>query len=184
MADSSQVQVLANAVSQLQDQATSLNASIQKKIQRIQQKELRLKNQMLNPTSLESFETRAAGNLPSWLAPGNVGDLNKVVWPFLFVSTQAAPLIPNGNITTQISVTQEACFVFTHFTKSVYSFDSVTNAVQYIDPNTNDDTGLADGLQFSIRDAQSTREFFDGPADLDFFGNPRFPTKLPAPQMV
>jgi hypothetical protein len=39
------------------------------------------------------------------------------------------------------------------------------------------------GLQFGIRDGSSSRQFFNTPMEINHYGNPRFPTKLPRPIM-
>jgi hypothetical protein len=130
------------------------------------------------------MEAKLKATLPSYLAPGNVGDINKVIWPFMFVTEDVGPIAPLTNVRTQYSVTQEAAFVVTHYVKSVYSYDNGTGEITYIDPNDYNTPGLAPNLGFTIRDAQSAREFFNGVVELDNYGNPRWPTKIPSPFLV
>ena len=122
--------------------------------------------------------------LPYYLRPGNVGQLNDVVWPFYFSTRDSlnstAIVNPNESVRTQFSVTQEASFVMLQYTKTVYIVNG--NDITYIDPD-NSLTGSAPGLKYLIRDAQSSREFFNVPLNIDQVGNPRWPTVLPAPQM-
>lgn len=179
------------SVQDLAVEVADLQASAEKILQYVQNKELLLKNKeerlrkgLLSPDAVKNLEVKMKKQLPSWLAPGNVGDLNQVIWPFMFVAQAASPMAPNSNIRTQFSNTQDSSFVCTHFVKTVYTYDTITNETVYIDPDDDGALGLAAGLQFSIRDAISQREFFGRPADLDEYGNPRFPTRLPAPQFV
>jgi hypothetical protein len=143
-----------------------------------------LQNELLSPDGKSNFTNKVRSSLPSYLAPGNVGDVNKVIWPFFFRTSPTGVIAPNRAVRTQISVTQEAAFVWTGFSKVVYNYNTVTGVMTYIDPEDNLSTGLAQGLRVSVRDASSSREFFGQAVDLDQLGNPIWPTKLDAPMIV
>lgn len=175
---------LAQQVAELAESAKKIREKVEKKAEIIKVKEERLKHALLSPDRLRSMEANLKVNLPSWLSPGNVGDLNKVIWPFIFQTDDVGVLSPNTNRRTQFSNTLEGAFVVTHYTKAVFLVDSVTNEETYIDPTDSSAAGLATNLQFSIRDAVSTREFFNRAANLDLYGNPINPTRMVAPQLV
>ena len=172
-------------VQNLQEMALKIEQHIKSKESLIRNKEERLAKGLTQPSALRDLEVKTKKQLPSWLAPGNVGDLNQVVWPFMFVAEALQPMAPNSNIRASFSNTQDSSFVCTHFVKSVYLYDSGNDYMTYLNPdNVQNAQALAPGLQFSIRDSVSQREFFGRPADLAEYGNPRFPTRLPAPQFI
>ena len=140
-----------------------------------------LSRQGLTPNNSEAdIRDNLSTFLPPWLAPGNLNDLNKVIWPFWFSFT-APQLPPNTNSTGVITVTQEASFVWMAMTKVVFKQDPITGFVTAIDPEDNTAAGEATNLTFSIKDAQSTRLFTQNPVTLDSVGVPKFPTTLPSP---
>jgi hypothetical protein len=122
--------------------------------------------------------------LPYFLQPGNVGQINEVIWPFYYATgdnnSSTVIVNPNQSLRSSFSVTQEAAFVMMSYTKTVYVVDG--DDITYIDPDANG-VGDAPGLKYLIRDAQSSREFFNLPLNIDQVGNPRWPTILPSPQM-
>jgi len=119
--------------------------------------------------------------LPYFLRPSNVGNINEVIWPFYF-ATPVEQVNPSTNKRSQFSVTQEAAFVLMNYTKTVYILDTNTNDISYIDPD-DVSTGQAPDLKFFFRDAVSSREFFNHPIDMNLIGTPRWPSVLPSPQM-
>lgn len=132
-----------------------------------------------DPRNLKSNLERAGGDV---LTPGNVGDINRVIWPFYF-TTQQVTLAPNTTAKTGFTVTQEAAFIFMSYTKAVYTFDGV-NVFTYIDPEQPGAAGSAFDLTFNFRDSQSGRDFQNFPILTDTVGVPRFPTKLPKPMLI
>jgi hypothetical protein len=117
--------------------------------------------------------------LPASLRPGNVGSINRVIWPFWF--TFSAPeLSPNSSSQGFTTITQEAAFVWMSYTKSVYK-KTAGPVYTYVDPDNYTSTGQVDGLKFTLRDAQSTRTFHNTPIEIDQIGNPQFPSVLPTP---
>lgn len=171
-------------VEQLQRTAEQIQANVDKKAEFLKVKEEKLRHALLSPDKLQNLERKLKSELPSWLSPGNIGDLNQVIWPFVFRTDDVGVMPPNTNRRSEFSNTLDAAFIITHYTKAVYQVDSVTNEESYIDPQDFAGQGLASNLQFTIRDAVSTREFFSRPADLDLYGNPINPTRLPAPQLI
>jgi hypothetical protein len=117
--------------------------------------------------------------LPATLRPGNVGSINRVIWPFFF--TFSAPeLSPNSSSQGFTTITQEAAFVWMSYTKAVYK-KTVGPVYTYVDPDDYSAAGQVDGLKFTLRDAQSTRVFHNTPLEIDSIGNPQFPSVLPTP---
>jgi len=181
-----QTQMLQAQVQQLQEQAQKLKDYVDQKQLILQAKENQLRKGLLSPDAVQNLDRKMKSDLPSWLSPGNVGDLNQVIWPFLFVTENLSPIAPEQTLRTQFSNTQEASFIVTHFTKAVYRYDAITGETKYINPDdtTTPTAGSAKDLQFSIRDGLSSREFFASAANLDEYGHPRWPTRLPAPQFI
>jgi hypothetical protein len=181
-----QTQMLQIQVEQLQAQARKLQDYVAQKQMILNAKEEQLRRGLLSPDAVQNLDRKMKSSLPSWLSPGNVGDLNQVIWPFMFVSENLSPIAPEQTLRTQFSNTQEASFICTHFTKAVFTYDAITNEELYINPDdqSTPSSGVATDLQFSIRDGLSSREFFNSAANLDEYGHPRFPTRLPAPQFI
>lgn len=118
--------------------------------------------------------------LPGGLLPGNVGAINRIIWPFWF--TFSAPeLIPNTTSQGFTTITQEAAFVWMAYTKSVFTVSG--GVYTYVDPEQAGANGSTDGLKFSVRDSQSTRVFHNSPLDMDMIGSPQYPSVLPTPMM-
>lgn len=116
----------------------------------------------------------------SGLEAGNVGAINRIIWPFWFPFT-APQLGPNETSQGFTTVTQEACFVWTSYTKSVFKLDG--GVYTYIDPQNSSAAGSSDGLKMAIRDSQSTRNLHNLPLDIDMIGDPSYPSVLPTPML-
>lgn len=131
--------------------------------------------------------------LPNDLVPGNVGDINKVIWPFFFKTSYGGPnsdvnsyIVPTQSVTTTFSVTQEAAFIWMSFVKTVYEVTDAglpTEKWLWIDDSDPANAGLLQGLTFTVTDAQSTRDYMNTPVDLSQVGLSRFPFKFPRPVM-
>lgn len=121
-------------------------------------------------------------NIPTSLMPGNVGDINRVLWPFWF--TFSAPeLVPNQTASASFSVTQEACFIAMAYSKVVFK-KTAGPIYTAIDPAQEDPAvGDANGLKFQFRDGSSSRVFSRTVVPLDAFGDPRFPAVFQTPIM-
>lgn len=178
-------QLIKNLMSQkaqLQDGVRKLTSYNEQREMVLKDKEDRLRQKYLKNEDVKNLQANLNSSLPSYLAPGNVGDINRVIWPFYFSTPFVNPIAPGTTVRTSINVTQEAAFTWMSYMKAVYLYDA--GELTYIDPDNSDQSSLAPGLAFTIRDAQSQREFFGGFVDLDTVGNPRFPSTLPSPMMV
>lgn len=165
----------------LRNQVQNLSEMLNSREKALQVKESRVKQGLLENSNVRNLETNLNNVMSPYQAPGNVGDINKTVWPFFFTTnTPSDALGQNETFQTGFSVTQEAAFIFTSFTKCVYLANN--NSWGYLDPNTTFPN--APGLTFTLRDGSSSRQFFDRAIDLDQYGNPRFPTKFPKPVML
>lgn len=163
----------------LEQQVLKQEAYLKAKEQVLKEMESRINQGLSKNNSAQNLQSNVARNMGNFLVPGNVGDINKVVWPFWF-TTPAVTVGPGQNVTTQFSVTQEAGFSWMSYVKCVYDLDTLTNDITYIDP-AEPAIGEASMLYYSIRDAQSSREFFNKPQALDAVGAPQFPSTLPTP---
>jgi hypothetical protein len=117
------------------------------------------------------------------LRPGNLGDINQVVWPFWF-TTGKATLAPNTTVQSNITITQEAAFIWLGHTKATFLKEAGSDTYQYIDPEQPDSAGKANNLTMSIRDSQSSRTFMNKSIDLNQVGTWKYPTILPTPQLL
>lgn len=142
----------------------------------------KIRNEGLEKTTGPQSVARNFGRaLPKYLVPGNIGDINKVVWPFWFTAT--APELPAAALGTQvqssstITITQEACFVLMSITKAV--FVKTAGDYFYVDPEQPGAAGKTPGLSMIMTDAQSRRIFMSNPYRLDNMGSARFPTEMP-----
>ena len=123
-------------------------------------------------------------NLPSQFRPGNLGDINRVVWPFWF-TTSKVTLVPNSTAQGNITITQEAAFIWLSYTKTVYLEEvGVPGNYNFIDPEQPDSAGKSNNLTMSIRDSQSTRTFMNLSIDINQVGYWKYPTMLPTPQLI
>lgn len=147
----------------------------------LKEKEDRLRMAHLKDSDPMSLKSNLKSALPNYLAPGNVGDINRVIWPFYF-TTDRVEVAPQSNVRSSFVVTLEASYVWMSYTKTVFVKNTEDNSQSYLDPDNFDN--FASGLKFFIRDPQSQRQFFNRPIDIDHVGNPRWPSALPAPQMI
>lgn len=123
-------------------------------------------------------------HLPKHLRPGNVGDINNVIWPGIFTSTPVE-LAPNTTVQSSFVVNAEAAFIITHLAKVVFV---KTGAGPYvytaIDIDDESAGGDIDDLFFQIRDAQSGRIFSRVPVNIESLGDGSHPTHFDTPFMV
>ncbi len=127
--------------------------------------------------------------LPDYLVPGNLGDVNRVIWPFWFTNiTPELPAAEDGaqtQVTASVTITQEAAFIVTSYSKAIFEHttEEGDEIYSYIDPAQAGQDGLTPGLSMTIEDAQSTRVFMSNPIDFDTIGDSQFPQDLPTPLM-
>lgn len=160
---------------------------ILRQMQRNQQMQKKIQQQQANLKSGGSPE-RTQANLRNsklgGLMPGNVGDINKVVWPFFYTFT-APELAPGVSSTGSFTVSQEAAFIWMNFTCAVFLRSGAGPNYTYTAIDTSDESanGNIDGLNIVFRDAQSSRVFQRDPMPIEAFGNPQYPTVLRSPVM-
>ena len=136
-------------------------------------------------TGPESLSRNMKRVLPSYLMPGNIGDVNRVIWPFYFTATtQELPAAVGGTAsqgTGTITVTQEAAFVVMQLSKVVFRrVAGPPVEYEYVDPTDSNATNTP-GLSMVIQDSQSRRVFMNNPIDFEHIGGPEFPWELPTP---
>jgi hypothetical protein len=130
--------------------------------------------------SARGLDANLRAALPSTMRPGNVGDINKVIWPFWFTFTPVE-LAPGRTLQSSLTITQEAAFVWMSLAKVVFN-KTAGPTYTYVDPdNFTSGTGSTPGLFFSLRDSSSSRTFQSGPQPVDTVGPPDEPTVLPTP---
>jgi len=124
--------------------------------------------------------------LPLHERPGNIGDIDKVIWPFFFTFTSPTLAAQTG-ANAFISVTQEAAFIWMKVSKVVFIKEEIAAPIyRYTAIDSNNPNELlrcAHDLKISIRDAQSSRVFFATAQEIDHFGTGSEPTVLPTPQL-
>jgi len=163
----------------LRKQVNDLNHYVASAEAQLTQKESAIRQGMSRAETPQQLERNLA-KIFGPMAPGNVGDINKVVWPYMFTTAKPESSIGfQQTFQTSLSITQEAAFIMTSFTKAIYRDDGA--AWTYLDPNIAG--GEARNLSFTISDRSSSRQFYNFPMQASMYGNPRFPTVLPKPMM-
>lgn len=156
---------------------------VDSKERNLKQLESQLRQDQLMTDDARDLERNLFASLGP-MAPGNVGEINRVIWPFWFsTEMNGEGISQNESLQTQFSVTLEASFIVMAIAKTVYQ----TNVTpwNYLDPNADGLLGRAPGLTFTLRDSSSSRQFFGKePIALGHIGNPRFPTMLPRPMLL
>lgn len=165
----------------LQSQVSSISQALEAKERALNEKESRIRQGQIPINNSKDLERQMAQNLGPMLAPANLGDINKIIWPYFFTTDSTQEIGPNETLQTGFSITQEAAFIMMSFTKTVY--ESSAGQWVYLDPNDNSYSSRAPDLTFTIRDGSSSRSFVNRPIELGHYGNPRFPTKFPRPMM-
>lgn len=179
------------------NQVAQIAAIVNAKEKQIKMRESQLKQGMLSLNGgmgsmrgmngpAEDLAANLAKAVGHELTPGNIGDINSVIWPFYFPTEKPdSPLAVNETFETGFSVTQEAAFIMMSIVKTVYlvqDFGGPGESWTYLDPDQSNPS--APGLVFTLRDGSSSRQLFNTPMNLDHYGNPRFPTVFPRPVML
>lgn len=175
-------------IQKLRRQVTQMGQANDAREKNLDEKEAMLRQGQLPVRNPQDLERNMSRNLGPMLAPGNLGDINKVCWPYYFSTEIPQTTVgPNETFQTGFSITQEAAFIMMSFTKTVYLASGVTapdyQPWTYLDPNQAGVANRAPGLTFTLRDGSSSRQLYDRPIEIQHYGNPRFPTKLPRPIM-
>ena len=109
-------------------------------------------------------------------APGNIGDINDVIWPFWF-TFDSRNIGANQSFQSSVTVTQEAAFIWRYSMLSVYEPGADGAAILASGPS------LPNALFKVLRDPQSTRVFHDLPETLYGY-DPNFPYFMAAPMLL
>jgi len=175
------------AIQKLRGQVSSMANMVEAKERNLSNKESLLRQGQIPTDNPRDVEKNMMRNLGPMLAPGNLGDINKIIWPFYFTTeSPGTPIAPNETFQTGFSVTQEAAFIMMSYTKVVYNAGTLAAPAAvwtYADPNTNTLINRSPGLVYTLRDGSSARQLFNSAIELGHHGNPRFPTKWPRPIM-
>lgn len=180
-------QVALQKLANLQVQIAQMSAANQVKKAQLDIKNAAMRQGTVPVNGPQDVQTNLRNILPDYLMPGNLGDVNKVCWPFWF--TNITPNLPAAIDDTQsqasatVTITQEAAFIICSFTKGVFVRDPDTGFCTYVDPAAPGAAGLTPGLSMTLTDAQSSRVFMSKPMDFDTIGYSQFPTELPTPLM-
>lgn len=168
----------------LQNKLKKLEVEMANESHLLKNAEAKMKGGLVPTEGPKTLQYNLAQALNKDLLPGNVGDINRVVWPFWFTTTQVI-LQPNTSAQGNVTITQEAAFIWLSYTKAVF-LEDVGNAgnFDYIDPAQPDSAGKSNNLTFSLRDSQSSRTFMNKAIDINQVGFYRYPTILPTPQLM
>lgn len=171
----------------LRKQVADISAVVESKERVISEQESRIRQNIVPTTGARALERNVAAQMGP-LAPANVGEMNKIAWPFFFSTDRMGSqgISQGQTLQSNFNVTQEAAFILMSYTKCVYKTNqpAPNTPWNYIDPNIDGLEGQAPGLYFTLRDASSMRQFFNSPIPLGAYGNPNFPSKLPRPIML
>lgn len=181
---------LITQLQQMRDLATKLRASNSSLARNLDAKLIQENQGIVPTTGARSLQENMRRALPNSIVPGNVGDMNKIVWPFWFTAqTPELPPAVGGTATQSTSsftVTQEAAFILTDITKAVFIHTTPApgnDQFTYVDAAGSGATPKTPGLTAVFQDAQSSRVFMNRPMSFDSLGYAQFPTEMPAPQL-
>lgn len=124
------LQNLRNQVSTMQTQNNQLAYNVS-------QQEISKRQGLKSNNGPQDVRDNLKSVLPGYMMPGNVGDVNKVCWPFWF--TNITPLLPAaaGGMASQakatVTITQEAAFIMTAIMKTVFIY-TTTNTPEPVPP--------------------------------------------------
>lgn len=108
--------------------------------------------------------------LPSYMMPGNVGEINKVTWPFWYRVSFDLGIDPTIGPSTRISqtfqVSQEACLLLMQVSRKPWTYDNAGDLAP---------------LAITIKDRQSSRQFNELPIPIQNIGKKKDGTVLPTP---
>ena len=117
----------------LQLQVAQMQAANQVKRQQMDVREAALRQGTVPVSGPQDVLTNMRNILPDYLVPGNLGDVNKVIWPFWFTNqTPELPAAKGGvmsQATASVTITQEAAFIVTAYMKSVFRRTTIPGAL-------------------------------------------------------
>ena len=120
-----------------------------------------------------------------WLAPGNIGDINQVIWDYFFV-IPPTEIAPQTSTTQVFTINQVASFTMKEITKAVFTKEIVGGVTQYkyLDPDAPADLGFASGVTITMTNTSSRQLYTQSPVNLDQIGSPTHPFVLPTPLLL
>lgn len=134
------------------------------------------------------LQSKFATGILDGIQPGNIGDINRVIWPFAFQfqsqNGAVADILPGQSQLLSFTVTQEAGFLMRQISHS--TFRLVGGEYSYIDPFYFDESANSpNGLTFTLQDAVSSRLYtgsLNGRSvqEISDLGNANFPTIYPS----
>jgi hypothetical protein len=146
-----------------------------------------LENKVSTPPIVSSYG--AFTKLPFYLAPGNVGEINEVVWPYWIPTPMI--LVPSSaagaSVNTGFQVNAVAGFNMIYFTRTVFQRIDLGGgnfSYEYFNPEDPLLLGNNFGLSAVFRNGSSEREFMNTPIDLDHMGDPLYPHYFASPQFL
>lgn len=167
----------------VKNRLANAEAELQKEAQLLKNAEMRAKGGLVGNDGAKTLQYNIQQGLDAPFLPGNVGDINRVIWPFWFTS-ELVTLAPNQAANANITITQEAGFVWMSYTKAVFLEDPGNLGTYiYIDPGQPNASGKSNGLTFTIRDSQSARSFHNIPMNINQSGYWQKPSILVTPQL-
>lgn len=111
--------------------------------------------------------------VPGHMVPGNVGNLNTVVWPFWYETDfnfgTDPTILPGLSQTQSFQVSQEAAFILMAIGRSADAYS---------------ESGDLGPWQINIRDRQSSRQINDAPIPLQMIGTKSNPAIFPTPYLL
>lgn len=131
--------------------------------------------------SARDFSDKFSRGILSGFQPGNIGDINRAIWPFAF-QFNSQDILPGQSIVSSFSVTQEAGFLLRQISQVTFLKDPLNGNYRYLDPFYYDESANSpNGLVFTLEDAQSSRNFNGRtPKDIASLGNANFPSIYPS----
>lgn len=143
---------------------------------------LKMKQALQQRSSAKNLNSKMQSSLPAAMRPGNVGAINRVIWPFWFTSSMVE-IGANSSAQGFTTITQEAAFVMMAYTKAVYKRTGAPGSYAYtfVDSLNEEAVGQSDDLSFTIRDSSSSRTFHNKPLQINQVGGGEFPSVLPTP---
>lgn len=163
----------------LSNKLKSLNDQFNKEKAALEQLERQTSAGHVSNTGPRSMLHNMSSALNPYEMPGNVGDINRIVWPFWFNSDDII-LGPNQGGQSNISITQEAGFILLYYTASVFQ-EIAPGEYAYVDPEAVGSAGKANNLNFEFMDSSSSRRFMNRPMAISSVGYWKQPTTLPQP---
>lgn len=175
-------QYLTKNLQDVKSRLAQAEAELEREAKLLKNAEMRAKGGLVGNDGAKTLQYNMQQGLNAPFLPGNVGDINRVIWPFWF-TTSKVTLAPNQSINANFTVTQEAGFVMMSYTRAIFMEAAQAGNFVLIDPDQPNGSGKANDLSFTIRDSQSSRIFNNIPQNANQVGYWKKPTILPTPQL-